>query len=111
MRMYDTSSAKRRLARAIALAALVTAATGGCSDPGRISVRFTWADAPPEKFDGLFIHASVEERTEEDVPGKVLGADVVALEPTVSLSLDQIPNGTRRVVVVEITPAGRETLK
>ncbi|MEQ9496506.1 MAG: hypothetical protein RIT81_06600 [Deltaproteobacteria bacterium] len=73
--------------------------------PGRFSVTFSWeADAPSDvERAPLFVHARVEEREAPDVEGNVLASDVGRLDAP--LSIDGVPNGTNRVVVVEIRTA------
>ncbi len=83
----------------VALALLVTS----CGmDAGSFTIKFSW-DEPPT--DTVYMWLRVEERTEPTVQGNIL-ASVGPLQynhdEAFQVALDEVPNGSNRVVVVEV---------
>ena len=72
-----------------------------CTQPGSVTLNFVWKDRPPSRTEGLWFHATAEERVGAG-PGKVLGADVTPFAFVSSLGLADIPHGDHRVVIAEI---------
>lgn len=88
----------RRLA-VFLLAVLVTACSG--SEPGSVSMRFTWAEEPQGV---LYLWFSVQERQNPESAGIVLssvGPEEYQFGESLSVDLGNVPNGDNRHVVVE----------
>jgi hypothetical protein len=92
--------------RTLLLTALLMAAAGlascGGMEPGNVSLKFAWSEPPAE---AVWVWVRVEERLELHKAGPILAsagpAEYIAGQP-LELDLLQVPNGSDRVVVVEV---------
>jgi hypothetical protein len=76
--------------------------TCGGTEPGRFSISFSWEQAPKGT---VWLWVRIEERADPAEAGRILASDgpVEYVDGTpVGLSLEDVPNGDDRVVVVEV---------
>ena len=79
---------------------------GACvPDSGQYTIDVSWEDPRPDSLDGLFVLVRVEDNTSA-TPTVLVEEPPTALLSEGKISLRSIPNGPRRVVVVEIRRAG-----